>query len=634
MSSLQPLYDVKDRLEAAAVAGAGLLGEDFRLRRAAEAMKPLAAASPVFGKISAGLEQLLAAPPKERAELLLDTLALVNAVAYTQGKSGMEGDLIHLPAGCGIYLPLSHGQLSPLLNALTGTGGRREVVVRLAWENHPEFFRDYRVLPALIAGLEDSYGGMADQNAGILKELGPSIVPLLKENFDPKGKRAMARRVEVIDAIAGEAEEAWFLTQLEDANKDVRAPLIYTLRYNEKHFERLRYFCLHEKGECLKKAVQAMTCLPGKQAAACTRELARQHPKMVLKVLGKSDNPLHGDLVAELLGKQFDKLFGKGANWNNSIWNDTLEILSAAVGKDSPEMLALYREMAAWYAGDRSRWQADGQQFQNKRQRHVVLLEPFLGREGKWPLPAGLLSASIWANPSPALKALAEELTEKYGWAYYAPLVLATGLTEGKEAVWTRFAPLLVPNARTQNQRLGILFGLGLLTGREKGKRTLDSRWTATLMSVPLVPIGGEIPLWRASDYRNQSWVHTEAPLELAICAADMDDRACAQAIRANLENLEPQPGASMDYVLEAMRHRGWRDWKGVLPALALATKERLSPLDLERWYKEYIADGMTNGEKIAELEWFRQAARDRRLRTFVTWSEERVQQAIDNLKQ
>ena len=632
MSSLQPLYDAKERLEAAAVAGVGLLDEDFRLRRAAEAMKPLAAASPVFGRISAGLDQLLAAPSKERAGVLLDTLALVNAVAYTQGKSGTEGELIPLPVGCGTYLPLSHGQLSPLLNALTGTGGRREVVVRLAWENHPEFFRDYRVLPALIAGLGDSYGGMADQNAEILKQLGPSIVPLLKENFDPKGKRAMARRVEIIDALAGETEEEWFLTQLEDANKDVRAPLIYTLRYREENFERLRYCCLHEKGECLKKAIQAMTCLPGKQAAACTRELARKHPKAVLEALGKSDNPLHGDLIAELLGKQFDKLFGKQPNWNNNIWNDTLDILPAAVGKDSPGMLALYRELAAWYAGHFDRWKANGQQYQN--QRKILQLYPFLGREGKWPLPAGLLSASIWKNPSPALKALAEELTEKYGWAYYAPLVLAVGLTESKEAVWTRFAPLLAPNARTQNQRLGILFGLGLLTGREKGKRTLDSRWTATLMSVPLVPIGGELPLWRASGYRNQSWVHTEAPIELAICAADMGDKACVQALRVNLEKLEPQPGASMDYVLEAMRHRGWRDWKGVLPALALATKERLSPLDLERWYKEYVADGMTNEEKVAELEWFRQAARARRLRTFVTWSEERVQQAIDNLKQ
>ena len=50
--NLQPLYDVKTRLEYAAIAGVSLLGEDFRLQRGLEAMKPLAAASPVLGKIN------------------------------------------------------------------------------------------------------------------------------------------------------------------------------------------------------------------------------------------------------------------------------------------------------------------------------------------------------------------------------------------------------------------------------------------------------------------------------------------------------------------------------------------------------------------------------------------------------
>ena len=42
----------------------------------------------------------------------------------------------------------------------------------------------------------------------------------------------------------------------------------------------------------------------------------------------------------------------------------------------------------------------------------------------------------------------------------------------------------------------------------------------------------------------------------------------------------------------------------------------------------------MSSGEKIAELEWFREEVRARRFKVFVTWSEERIQQVIDNLKQ
>ena len=263
----------------------------------------MAAASPVFAKIAAGLDKLLAAPAEGRAGLLLDTLALVDAVAYTQGRAGLDGPLEPLPAGRGICIPISFSQLHPLLSALTGTGGGRLEAVQSAWENHPEFFTDFRVLPAVIAGLGDSYGEMADLNARILHALGPQAVPWLKDGFDPKGRRAMARRVEVVDAIAGAGEEEWYLAQLPEANKDVRAPLIYTLRYSEGNFSRLKELCQKEKGECQEQAVMAMVCLTGPEAAAYTRMLAKEKPGVVLRALEKSDNPLHGDLIAELMGE-------------------------------------------------------------------------------------------------------------------------------------------------------------------------------------------------------------------------------------------------------------------------------------------------------------------------------------------
>ena len=169
--NLQPLYDVKERLEYAAVAGTGLVGEDFRLRRALEALTPLAGASPVLAKIAAGLEKLLAAPAEGRSSALLDLLALVDAVAYTQAGTGAEGELEPLPLGGGVYHQISYGQIQPLLTALTTTGGGRVEAVKSAWDSHPEFFEDYRVLPAVVAALGDGYGEMADLCAALLKEL-------------------------------------------------------------------------------------------------------------------------------------------------------------------------------------------------------------------------------------------------------------------------------------------------------------------------------------------------------------------------------------------------------------------------------------------------------------------------------
>lgn len=228
---LQPLYDVKERLSYAAIAGTGLLDEDFRLKRAVEALSPLAAASPVFAKISAGVEVLLGAPAEERGGLLLDVLALVDAVAYTQGVTGVEGELAPLTPGSGTYGEASYGQLHPLLELLGGTGGGRMAQIKATWEEHPDYFADYRVLPALVRGLGDSYGELAELAASILEQIGPAAVPLLKENFEPAGKREMVRRVRLLEKLAGGAENDFYLAQLPEAKKEVREALIYALRH-------------------------------------------------------------------------------------------------------------------------------------------------------------------------------------------------------------------------------------------------------------------------------------------------------------------------------------------------------------------------------------------------------------------
>ena len=48
---LTPLYELRERLRAGAIAGAALATEDFRLSRALEGLAPLEKASPVFAKL-------------------------------------------------------------------------------------------------------------------------------------------------------------------------------------------------------------------------------------------------------------------------------------------------------------------------------------------------------------------------------------------------------------------------------------------------------------------------------------------------------------------------------------------------------------------------------------------------------
>lgn len=284
---LQPLYEVQERLEHAAVAGTGILNEDFRLKRAREGLAPLAAASPVFAKISAGLEALLAAPPEKRGGALLDVLALVDAVVYTQASAGMAGELEPLPHGVGTCQEVSYGQLRPLLEALTGTGGGRYNLIKEAFANHPEYFADYRVIPALVAGLGDSYGELADLNADILGRQGPGILPLLEAGFDPAGGRGMARRVEVMSRAAGAQANDFFLAQLPQAKKEIRLAIIDALGCQEANAPLLLELCRTErKGVARDLAHRALARLNRPEGEAYLAEQADHDPDQMLEILG------------------------------------------------------------------------------------------------------------------------------------------------------------------------------------------------------------------------------------------------------------------------------------------------------------------------------------------------------------
>ena len=423
MSSLQPLYDVKERLEYAAVAGTNLLGEDFRLRRAAESMKPLAAASPVFGKISAGLDELLAAAADRQPGLLLDVLSLVDAVAYTQGTCGLAGEIQDLPARGGAYREISYGQLTPLLTALTTTGSGRLEVIQSSWEAHPEYFSDFRVLPALVNGLGDSYGEIGELIAKILRAIGPAALPALKAGFDPKGKRDMVRRVQIIEDISGSGANGFYLSLIPEAEKDVRAALVYALRHDAGNVEKLAELTVTEKGSAKKMAFWALA----RMDCPAARDFWLQSEKtkeLALQYAPHSTTPVSGALTAQALSRW---LAPYEANVNAPLdlkgKESFEELLGFLPGKSGPEICALYRRMAAMGTA------LDNKAYSNANGQSAVLRVRPCGYSLSFPFSQTIpkiLRYSTLLHPAPDLLELAVELYEKDD--AYAPAGLTAAL--------------------------------------------------------------------------------------------------------------------------------------------------------------------------------------------------------------
>ncbi len=195
---IAPVYELKARLRAAAIAGTNLLSEDFRLKKAAESFAPMAAASPVFAKINEMTTKLLNDGSPEN---LLDTITLVDAVITTLGAVEVQGELEDIPASESgmVIVNAPYSQLSAILGALTESGGGQYNTFIEMKENYPELLNDYRVKPAMVKGLGAPYSELADEVAATIGEMGAEMLPLLKNGFDPKGKKEMLRRLSVIE---------------------------------------------------------------------------------------------------------------------------------------------------------------------------------------------------------------------------------------------------------------------------------------------------------------------------------------------------------------------------------------------------------------------------------------------------
>lgn len=303
---ITPVYELRTRLRTAAIAGTNLLSEDFRLKRAVEAMQPLAAASPVFAKIIQLSEKLLSPEEPDKEGTLLDTITLVDALLCTQGAVAVRGELEPVQTdSCGSAVTNApYSAVKTLIDALTTSGSGHYGYVQEMHEKQPEVFNDYRIKTAMVQALGASYAELADDVAGWLKQEGESIIPLLEAGFDPKGRKEMVRRVQVLDAVAGGRANAFYLAQLPEAEKEVQQSLIYALRHCPENVELLFNMTKTEKGNAKKTVYYALACLEDERVSEFFRNLMEKKPEEVLTYIESSETAWASDIVAEGLKEQ------------------------------------------------------------------------------------------------------------------------------------------------------------------------------------------------------------------------------------------------------------------------------------------------------------------------------------------
>ena len=268
--NFEPLYELKNRLENVAVVGINLAKDDFRLKRAVEQLKEYSTAAKVFKQIYDMGNRLINTDDEDKCDLFLDLLALLDAVLCTQATtySGEKPQEINIVAKTkDYYKELHYSELSPLVYAFTREGGGRLNIIMDAIESNPEIMNDFRVKACMIHGLSDKYSEIADRMAEELKKQSKDIVPILKDGFDPQGKRNMVSRLEIIASLCKEEENDFYKYCIENGSKEIKEIAIGFLMYDQNNIDYILDLTKTEKGKLKNKAFEALSYMSDNRAA-------------------------------------------------------------------------------------------------------------------------------------------------------------------------------------------------------------------------------------------------------------------------------------------------------------------------------------------------------------------------------
>ena len=620
---LTPLYELRERLRAGAIAGAALAADDFRLARALEGLAPLEQASPVFAKLGQLARSVLAPDCQDRAGALLDAITLCDAVLTTQGAVAVPGELEALPprAGGTALTNAPYSVVAPLVEALTTSGSGHYSTVVDTHETHPELFSDYRVRDALVKALGAKYAELADTAGQWLCQEDKSILPLLTQGFDPAGKKEMARRVQVIDTIAGGSLNDWYISQLEGAKKQVRVMLIYALRHCPENLELLLKLAKTEKYDNKDAARWALARIQNPGALPFWREMMEADLIENGRFFMASNSPAATALTAELLERELEDLLAPDdAPWYTEKEKRLANLLYALVGKTGPAICDAYRKGAALGT------KLDGSRAWKNGKGHINE-QMFFQRPGgqKHPFSVALvevLNQSIQWNPDPGLCALAEELYESYGGLWAGPAVCAALLTKGAEEAAAVGKKLLAPSllerltGKEEKQLLmNLVFGelagpggalpdfmrQGMDIVRPAYRRLnndpaglVKAFWVALYYTPIAAPLDGwwyDLMMRHRMDQKLQYFIDKEDP---ALCQK-IGEYFCRRIKMGVLD-------MPLQYAFSALTGCGWTQWKGLLLSYIQHTSQSVHYWEVRNILQYLPISSKEKGEELADI--------------------------------
>ena len=344
--NFEPLYELKNRLENVAVVGINLVKDDFRLKRAVEQVKEYSTVAKVFKQIYDMGSSLISTDDEDKCDLFLDLLALLDAVLCTQTTT-YSGDkpqeIKTIAKNKDYYKELHYSELSPLLYALTETGSGRCEIIENIIENNSKLLNDFRVKNYMIHGLSDKYSEISYMIAEELKKQTKEIVPLLKDGFDPQGKREMIYRLDIISSLSKEEENDFYKYCIENGSKEIKEIAIGALKYSQNNIDYILDLTKTEKGRLKNKAFEVLSYMSDDRAVKEWDKFFKKKPFENILYLQNTNQQWAIDYLTNYIEEYVKEL--KKEDKKREVGVEVSSLCMMTFKRRTNKLLSLYKEL-------------------------------------------------------------------------------------------------------------------------------------------------------------------------------------------------------------------------------------------------------------------------------------------------
>ena len=228
--SIPVLVEVYGETRRLAIAGSAVAAGDFRLKKLVPPLEKSGEKAPVFAKVAQAVQAVVESNEKTASAALLELSTLVHAILYTQGETGIAGELKPLETTDlgGQPTQASARVLKPLLEALSSTGSGRMELVRDAFERGT--FKDLRLVKPALKALDDPYPEIGQFVAdNVLPLYGKAILPELRGTLDIKGRGGHLHRLRLMHRLDPQGSREVVQQALADGSKEMKVVAIECL---------------------------------------------------------------------------------------------------------------------------------------------------------------------------------------------------------------------------------------------------------------------------------------------------------------------------------------------------------------------------------------------------------------------